>query len=93
MPPDFDSVGVALVLVVVGATMVLMTLRRGKPAASKCPEGQGLYPECLFIVAVSDSEITNRRPDGVVERLAVRLSRRRHRRAKDAAVASGASGL
>ena len=32
--------------------------------ASRCPEGSGLYPECLYVVTVSSEDILVRRPDG-----------------------------
>lgn len=36
---------------------------------TRCPDGKGLYPECLYVVKISDSEIANTRPDGVIERI------------------------
>jgi hypothetical protein len=62
----------ALVLAFIGVPLFLGRLWAGPSASSKCPEGKGLYPECLFVVSVSDSEITNTRPDGVIERLPVK---------------------
>lgn len=57
--------------------------RRG--TRQQCPEGKGLYPECLFVVTVSDSEIINQRPDGVIERLAMKDL-------KEVAIETNASG-
>lgn len=45
--------------------------QQGKSPGQKCPEGEGLYPECLFVVTVSGSEIVNQRPDGTVERVSI----------------------
>lgn len=59
----------AMLAAFIGGAVLLL---RRQPAASKCPEGKGLYPECLFVVSVSDAEIVNKRPDGVVERVAVK---------------------
>ena len=57
--------------------------RRG--TRQQCPEGKGLYPECLFVVTVSDSEIINQRPDGVIERLMMKDL-------KEVAIETNASG-
>jgi len=38
---------------------------------STCPEGKGLYPECLFIVKITGAEIVSTRPDGTIERVNV----------------------
>jgi hypothetical protein len=62
----------ALVLGFLGIPVLLLKLWPGKPAGSNCPEGKGLYPECLFVVTVSDSEVINKRPDGVIERIALK---------------------
>ncbi len=61
-----------LVLGFIGMPVLLLKIWPGRSAGSKCPEGKGLYPECLFVVSVSDSEIVNKRPDGVIERVAVK---------------------
>jgi hypothetical protein len=49
------------------------------------PGGKGLYPECLFVVTVSDSEIINQHPDGVIERVALKDL-------KEVAIETNASG-
>jgi hypothetical protein len=59
----------AMLAAFIGGAVLLL---RRQPAGSKCPEGKGLYPECLFVVSVSDAEIINTRPDGVIERVAVK---------------------
>lgn len=43
----------------------------GTSLAQKCPQGEGLYPECLFVVTVSESEIVAQRPDGKIERVSI----------------------
>lgn len=48
--------------------LVFMIWPQASPGRN-CPEGQGLYPECLFVVTVSESDIVNRRPDGTIERV------------------------
>jgi hypothetical protein len=62
----------ALVLAFIGVPIALGRSWPGRSATSKCPAGKGLYPECLFVVSLSNAEITNSRPDGVIERLPVR---------------------
>jgi len=62
----------ALAFGFVGVPILMLKLWPGESPGSKCPGGKGLYPECLFIVKVSDSEVLNQRPDGVVERVAIK---------------------
>src|SRR5262249_27624095 len=62
---------VALAVALLGLPMLLLHLWREKPDSARCPDGKGTYPECLFVVTVSDGEITNRRPGGETERIAV----------------------
>lgn len=66
---DNNSVAavIALVLGFVGVPVLL--LRYWQPRSSKCPGGKGLYPECLFTVTVSETDIVIRRPDGQSESL------------------------
>jgi hypothetical protein len=61
-----------LVLGFIGVPAILLKVWPGRSPGARCPEGKGLYPECLFVVIVSDSEIINKRPDGVIERVAVK---------------------
>ena len=63
---------VVLVLIFIVVPVLLLKLWPAQSVGSKCPEGKGLYPECLFVVTVSDSEIINKRPDGVIERVALK---------------------
>ena len=66
-----NEIGAAsgFVLGLVGVPALLLRVWPGR--GSRCPEGKGLYPECLFVVSVSGEEITNKRPDGVIERVPV----------------------
>jgi hypothetical protein len=52
--------------------MLVLKVRPGKSLNQRCPQGEGLYPECLFVVTVSDSEIVTQRPDGKIERVSIR---------------------
>lgn len=61
----------ALVLTAIGVPAFLLKLWPGGSPGSKCPAGKGLYPECLFEVTVTESEIVNKRPDGAIERVAL----------------------
>lgn len=61
----------AIVLGFIGVPALLLKVGTGQSPGSNCPEGKGLYPECLFVVTVSDSEIVNKCPDGSIERVAV----------------------
>jgi hypothetical protein len=58
---------VAALLGFIGTPAVLLRAWPGPNSSSKCPGGKGLYPECLFIVNVSKSEVSVRRPDGQVQ--------------------------
>jgi hypothetical protein len=67
-----DNVGAALALALgfLGMPFLIGRLWPGASPGSKCPEGKGLYPECLFVVTVSEAGIVNRRPDETVETIA-----------------------
>jgi hypothetical protein len=56
----------ALALGFLGTPIVLLRVWRGSNASAKCPGGKGLYPECMFVATVSESEISVQRPDGTV---------------------------
>jgi hypothetical protein len=45
---------------------------RPRSPRPRCPEGSGVYPECLFVVRVADDELSIQAPDGVATRIAVR---------------------
>ena len=49
----------ALIAVAGFAVAVGLVMRR---AGSRCPEGEGLYPECLVVVTVADDRIVVRGP-------------------------------
>ena len=61
----------AIMLAFVGVPILLLKVWHGESPSSKCPEGKGLYPECLFVVTISESEIINALPDGSIERVAI----------------------
>ena len=66
-----DGVGAAVAAVVAFAGipfLIGMIWRRPSPG-SKCPDGKGLYPECLFVVSVSEEGIVSTHPDGTVQKL------------------------
>lgn len=54
---------VALALGFVVVPVALLKLWRAPNPASKCPGGKGLYPECMFTVTVTGSQISVTRPD------------------------------
>jgi hypothetical protein len=45
--------------------------RRGLQEQARCPEGKGLYPECLWVVTLTDDEIGVRQPDGSASTLSL----------------------
>ena len=58
----------AVVAILVGALFYILrraTLRLGK----RCPEGKGLYPECLSVVTIVDGEVSVKAPDGTETRI------------------------
>ena len=42
-----------------------------KREQARCPEGKGLYPECLYVVTFSGGEMRVREPDGTVSSLSL----------------------
>jgi hypothetical protein len=68
---DGASVIAAMVLALVGVPALLLHLWKPVNASSKCPGGQGLYPECLYVVSVSPTEIRVTHPTRPVETLAL----------------------
>jgi hypothetical protein len=65
------SAWVAVLLGFIGVPIVLFRLWDSSNRKVKCPDGNGLYPECLFVVSVDATEIVVTRPNGQVERLAL----------------------
>ncbi len=47
----------------------LRRIWRASPAPSKCGDGGGLYPECLWVVMLDGKDIVVTRPDGRATRL------------------------
>lgn len=56
----------ALTLAFVGVPVLLLRIWRAPFSGAKCPDGKGLYPECLYIVTASETEITSTCPNGIV---------------------------
>ena len=65
------AAGAALVFGFLVTPLVLLRVWKGRDPGAKCPEGKGLYPECLFTVSVDDRTVSVKRPDGQLESLAV----------------------
>ncbi|CAN5429288.1 hypothetical protein BH10PSE17_BH10PSE17_23560 [soil metagenome] len=40
-----------------------------------CPEGKGLYPECLYVVSATDAGVSVKRPDGSIESVDLQMLR------------------
>jgi len=62
-------IGIAIVVGFIGVPALVLNVWPGQDGGARCPEGKGLYPECLFQVSLTESEIINARPDGKVERV------------------------
>lgn len=62
------ALGAILGLLVTPAVL----LRYWKPPdpGRRCPEGHGLYPECMIVVTTADDAIEVKRQDGAIERIA-----------------------
>jgi hypothetical protein len=58
----------ALIVVIVFGLLVGVLVRR---AGSQCPDGKGLYPECLFVVTVAGDQIVVRTPEPSESRIAL----------------------
>lgn len=58
----------ALIAVVIFAVVIAVLVRR---AGSRCPEGEGLYPECLVVVAVDRDQVVVRAPQLPEARIAL----------------------
>jgi len=66
----------AVLAVLVGTLFyVLRRTRSGRNAALRpdtpCPEGKGLYPECLFVVRIFDGDVSVKAPDGAETRISL----------------------
>ena len=62
-------ISAASVAALIGAPVLLLRWWRRSASKGKCPDGEGVYPECLFVVSVGEAEVSVARPDGRVERL------------------------
>lgn len=60
---------VGLVLGLLVTPAVLLHVWKSPDPGRKCPEGHGLYPECLIIVSTVDDSIEVKHPDGRIERI------------------------
>lgn len=72
---ETENQWIAAIVVAVSCVVLwrlMLRLRLQKPSRSECPEGKGLYPECLYIVAIENDEIVNKHPDGKIERIALK---------------------
>lgn len=68
---DGEAVGIAsLSLAFVVTPAILLHVWRGQSHSSKCPEGKGLYPECLYHVSVENDVIQVKSPEGSVAAIA-----------------------
>jgi hypothetical protein len=61
---------VAATIAFVGVPTLALVFWRTPPAGAKCPEGKGLYPECLFIANVDETHLSVQRPEGRIDRMA-----------------------
>lgn len=66
-----DQVGAAFAMVgsLLLVPVVLLLIWRAPSAGSKCPEGTGLYPECLYVLTVTEAEIACTCPKGLLQRI------------------------
>jgi hypothetical protein len=62
---------ISLGLGFVATPFVLLRFWLPTTPGAKCPEGRGLYPECLFVVTIDAGEVVVQRPDGTTERVAI----------------------
>ena len=54
-----------LSVIVVGVAAAIWIFRRAiRKARARCPEGNGLYPECLYVVRATDQQLEVVGPDG-----------------------------
>jgi hypothetical protein len=60
----------ASVLAFVGVPLFLLHFWSARDPGSKCPGGKGLYPECLYVVTVSPSEVRVTHPKRAPEAVA-----------------------
>ena len=60
---------VGLLFGLIGTPILLLRVWRPPNSGSKCPGGTGLYPECMFVVSVSETEVSVIEPDGKTEKL------------------------
>ena len=60
-------VAISVLLMVLGLTVLL-----ARPGSRKCPEGSGLYPECLYVVSVDGNCVRVVHPDKTVTFVVIR---------------------
>ncbi len=65
------AVSGAAVLGFICMPILLLRSRRISRPSSGCPQGPGLYPECLFVASISDGRITVTHPDRPVQSIAL----------------------
>jgi len=60
-----------VLIAVILAGLVCFALRRVRQRGRRCPEGKGLYPECLYVITLEADHLRISRPDQTFESIAL----------------------